>query len=264
LQLICGEASSARADGLAGAEPALQFVDVAQNCQGAELLEGADAFTALVTAAAEDADEGHPGGFGGEGIVNVVPQVDGALGRAAIEDLQEALRVGLGPGDIFGGDNAPEICASLAPVEGVVHFIPDAAGENSEVGLFGEAPQGGKAKKPLFAVHIAIAIGAPVDFEELVLDFVVLLLTAERLHPGGGKLPIVVEAREILPLMELLVSDPLAGEMRYRLQHGLVEGFVDIDEYAVYIEDNDFGEFANGSFRPGGYGSPPGLWMGEL
>ena len=211
--------------------------------EGTEFAEGVDALAAFVAARAKNADERDTGGFGGERVVNIVAEVDGRLGRATGENFEQALRVGFRAGDVIGGDDAAEIFASFAAVEGVRHFVPNAAGEDSEFRFFCEALQAGARQKPFLASDEAIAIRSPIDFEEPLLHFCVLLLAAKRLDPSGRKFPIVVIAGKILPFVKLLVSDALAGEMADGLEDRFVKGFVDVDEDAIDIENDNFREF---------------------
>ena len=50
--------------------------------------------------------------------------------------------------------------------------------------------------------YIAGIFFAPVDFLEFLFDFIVGILEAERLDPGVGEFPVVVEAAAIFPAMD--------------------------------------------------------------
>ena len=186
-----------------------------------------------------DAQEGDSGGARCQGIVNAISHVDCVLRIALGKDADQAFGIGLGARHILDGDDVLEEAPDAATFQGMVEFGSGTASEDGQLRAPGEPLEVLAGQEPFFAGHVTRTVIAPIQLDELALYFFVFEFSTERLNPGRGKIPIVVEARLILPVLHLSAGHPLAGKELHGFQGGAMEGATHVHQNAVHVEDDD-------------------------
>ena len=156
----------------------------------------------------ENSQEGYLCRLGSDGVVDVVSQVQRPGRAATLQDFHESFCVRFRSPDVLNSDDGTERTRGPAAVKRVVDLGSNAPGKEREFGAARQASQAGSRKKPLFARHVSLPVLSPVKLHELALHFVVFEFAAERSHPCGGELPVVVEARPVFPAMQLGSESP--------------------------------------------------------
>lgn len=131
--------------------------------------------------------------------------------------------------DVFDRNNVEEIGAHSAAVKRVVGFLTDTTSEESELRPVGETRENRAGKQPFLPGHVSLPVRAPVEFLKFGFHLGIFSLPAERLNPGCGQRPVIVEARTIFPVIQLVPSDAPASEKSYSVNYGAVKRAMDVD-----------------------------------
>ena len=222
-------------------EPAGERENRGEERECAEFTEFAGMGAMALAAWGKDADEGNAGVASGEGIVNVVAEIERCGGISAIENFQQSFGMGLSLGDIVHGDDAAEVLAPIPLIEGEFQLVAGTAGEDVEFVGGGPLRDLLAGDNHLFVADVAGVIGsAPIEFLEGGAGLSVGGGNAEGGGPGRGHAPVVIVAGLGFPAVELSMSDFFASEVANGFESGLPVGAANVDEDAIHVKDEDF------------------------
>ena len=96
------------------------MADTTEDIESAQLVEADTTLAAFLAGFGEDCEKGNLGGLRGERVVNIVADIKGFAGCAAVQNFYEAVGSGFGIGDLFDGDDGFEVAADVVAIERVV------------------------------------------------------------------------------------------------------------------------------------------------
>jgi hypothetical protein len=142
-----------------------------KNRFGSKVPETLGALPPLNPASREYPDEAGRRRSGGQCVINIVAEVEGVCGVAAIQDLQKALGVRFRQGDILDCHQAAEVAGAPRAAERVLQLSLSPTREDSELGSTSEVADLCLGQQPSFVPHVTIAVLAPIQFDELSFHF---------------------------------------------------------------------------------------------
>jgi hypothetical protein len=220
-----------------------------EKSQRAEFAEARGTLAIAVFAGGDDGHEGHLRVARGEGIVDIVAEIERAGRIALTKNSVQSFGMRL-PFRVVHRDDRSKVLRRRPAFERERKFLPRASRKKIQF----------KPPRPFlnlswrynqfFVSNVpGLAVAAPVKFLECRARFCVRSGVPERTYPRGHHVPIIVETGLALPLMQLGERDALAGDVAHRLQRRPPVRASNVNKHPIDIKDQDFSWWA--LFRDG-------------
>ena len=187
---------------------------------------------------------GTPARLRGQRIVEYIAQVKrGAADRrrrAAAEALRDEASDCF---DVVHRHDARKQIAHAKAFERMPQFPPRAAGKQREFGALGPSLQTPRAAPAsVRATRCRACRSCPNKSSETArFTSRIFHVVAQRSHPVRRQPPIIVISGAALPLLNIGVSDALAGEMPHGIDNRAVKRTVNVHQHAIHVKDDQLG-----------------------
>src|SRR5260370_33500398 len=216
-----------------------QFRHPPKEGESANLAKARGALAIAVLAWSDDGNERNVRVTGGEGIINVVSQVERCRRIALSENFLQSFRMRL-PFRLVHRDNRAKVFRSWPFFKRERKFLPCASGKKIQLEALRPFFNLPRRDHQLFVSNVPrLAVAPPIEFLKRRPRLLVRSRVSQRTDPRGNHAPVVVKTRFAFPPVQLRIGYPLARYVANRLERRTPVSAAYINEHAVHIEDQD-------------------------